>query len=68
MSPKEAATMCLRGTVAGLVVGWAAARPEWMYSFANPSLYGIAELAMLLVSSLVLIRVSLWLMKNLGVP
>jgi hypothetical protein len=68
MSPNEAATMCLRGTVGGLVFGWAAARPEWMYSFANPSLYGIAELAMLLVSSLLLIRTSLWLIKNMGVP
>ena len=67
MSPEEAATMCLRGTVGGLVCGWAAGRPEWMYSFANPSLYGITELAMLLVSSLLLTRVSLWLTKNMGV-
>jgi hypothetical protein len=37
-----------------------------MYSLANPSVYGIAELAMLLVSSLLLIRTSLWLMKNMG--
>jgi hypothetical protein len=67
MSTKEAATMCLQGTVAGMVCGWAAGRPEWMYSFANPSLYGIAELAMLSVSSLLLIRVSLWLIKNMDV-
>jgi hypothetical protein len=38
-----------------------------MYSFANPSLYGIAELVMLLVGSLLLIRVSLWLTKNMDV-
>jgi hypothetical protein len=68
MSPKEAAAMCLRGTVGGLVCGWAAGRPEWMYSFAEPSLYGIAELAMLLVGSLLMIRVSLWLIKNKAVP
>jgi len=68
MSPREAATMCLRGTVGGLVCGWAAGRPEWMYSFANPSLLGIAELAMLLVSSLLLIHISLWLIKNMDVP
>ena len=67
MSPKEAATMCLQGTVGGIVCGWAAGRSEWMYSLANPSLYGIAELAMLLVSSLLLIRVSLWLIKNMDV-
>jgi hypothetical protein len=67
MSPKEATTMCLRGTVGGLICGWAAGRPEWMYSFANPSLYGIAELAMLFVSSLLLIRISLWLIKNMDV-
>jgi hypothetical protein len=69
MSPKEVATtMCLRGTVGGLVCGWAAARPEWMYSFANPSLSGIAELAMLLVGSLLMISVSLWMIKNKAVP
>jgi hypothetical protein len=67
MSPKEAATMCLQGTVGGIVCGWAAGRPEWVHSFANPSLYGIAELVMLLVGSLLLIRVSLWLTKNMDV-
>jgi len=39
-----------------------------MYSFANPSLFGIAELAMLLVGSLLLISVSLWMIKNKAVP
>ena len=68
MSPKEVGTLCLRGTVGGLVCGWAAGRPEWMYSFADPSLYGIAELAMLLVGSLLMIHVSLRLIKNKGVP
>jgi len=64
MSPKEAARMCLRGTVGGLICGWAVGRPEWIYSFAEPSLYGIVELAMLLVGSLLMIRVSLWLIRS----
>jgi hypothetical protein len=68
MSPKEVATMCMRGTIGGLVCGWAAGRPEWMYSFADPSLYGISELAMLFVGSLLMIQVSLWLIKNKAAP
>lgn len=64
MSPKEAATMCLRGTVGGLVCGWAAGRPEWLSSFAEPNLYGIVELGMILVGSLLMMRVSWWLIKN----
>jgi hypothetical protein len=39
-----------------------------MYSFADPSLSGIAELAMLSVGSLLMIHVSLWLIKNKAVP
>jgi len=68
MRPKEVATMCLRGTVGGLICGWAAGRTEWMYSFVEPSRYGIAELAMLFIGSLLMIRVSLWLIKNSAVP
>jgi hypothetical protein len=68
MRRKEVATICLQGTVGGLICGWAAGRTEWMYSFVEPSLYGIAELAMLFVGSLFMIRVSLWLIKNGAVP
>jgi len=68
MSPKEVGTMCMRGSVGGLVCGWAAGRPEWLYGFADPSLSSIAELAMLLVGSLLMIHVSLWLIKNKAVP
>jgi len=63
MNPKEAKTMSLHGTVGGIICGWAAGRTEWMYSFANPNLLGIAELGIFLVGSLLMIRVSLWLIK-----
>jgi hypothetical protein len=66
MTPKQAVTMCLHGTVGGLLVGWAIGSRDWMYSLANPRLLGTAELAVLFVGGLLLIRTNMWLIKNLG--
>ena len=66
MTPKEAVTMCLHGTSGGLIFGWAVVSRDWMYSLANPSILGVAELALMLVGSLLLIRISGWLIRNMA--
>jgi hypothetical protein len=72
MTPKEAVTMCLHGTIGGLLVGWAVGSRDWMYGIAipspspSPSPLGVAELAMMLVGSLLLIRISRWLIRNMA--
>jgi hypothetical protein len=66
MTSKEAVTMCLQGTSGGLLVGWAVGSRDWMYGLANPTLFGFAELALLLVGSLLLIRTNLWLIRNIA--
>jgi hypothetical protein len=66
MRPKEAVTMCLHGSIGGLLVGWAVGSRDWMYAIANPSTLGIAELATMLVGSLLLIRISRWLIRNMA--
>jgi hypothetical protein len=65
MTPKEAVTMCLHGTIGGLLVGWAVGSRDWMYSLANPSTLAIIELALMVVGSLLLIRISRWLIQNM---
>lgn len=66
MTPKQAVTMCLHGSIGGLLVGWAIGSRDWMYGLANPSLPGIAELAVLLVGGLLLVRTNLWLIRNMA--
>ena len=66
MTPKEAVTMCLHGTIGGLLVGWAVGSRDWMYAVANPSTLGIVELALMAVGGLLLIRVSRWLIQNMA--
>jgi hypothetical protein len=65
MTPQHAITMCLHGTCGGLLVGWAIGSRDWMDGLANPSHLAIVELAMLLVGSLLLIRTTFWLIRNL---
>jgi hypothetical protein len=66
MTPKEAVTMCLHGTIGGLLVGWAVGSRDWMYGIADPSPFAIVELAVLLVGILLLIRTNLWLIRNMA--
>ena len=66
MTPKQAVTMCLHGTSGGILVGWAIGSRDWMNGLANPGPFGIAELAVLLVGSLLLIRTTMWLIRNMG--
>ncbi len=66
MTPKEAVTMCLHGTIGGLLVGWAVGSRDWMYGIADPSPFAIVELAVILVGILLLIRTNLWLIRNMA--